>query len=333
VEGLVTRGFWAGRPVLLTGATGLLGASLLRLLLGAGAQVVCLVRDWVPGAEAARSGLLEQARAVRGDVLDQPLLERVLGEHEIDTVIHLAAQTIVSIANRNPVSTLETNVRGTWCLLEAARRSPRVRQIVAASSDKAYGAAPRLPCSEGAPLDGRHPYDVSKSCADLIARMYAVTYGVPVCVTRCGNLYGPGDLNWDRIVPGTIRSVIRGERPVIRSDGSFVRDYLYVDDGAAAYLAAAEALAERPALAGEAFNVSDEAPIDVLGLVRRILAVGGRPDLVPDVRDEATHEIREQYLDAGKARRVLGWRPRFTLDEGLGLAFAWYRGLLGEARG
>jgi len=326
----VNRAFWAARPVLVTGATGLLGASLLRLLHGAEAQVVCLVRDWVPQSEAVRGGLLAGARVVRGDILDQPLLERVLGEYEIDTVLHLAAQTIVSIANKNPVSTLESNVRGTWCLLEAARRSPRVRQIVVASSDKAYGDQPRLPYTEEMPLQGRHPYDVSKSCSDLIAQMYATTFGSPVCITRCGNFYGPGDLNWNRIVPGTLRSAIRGERPVIRSDGRYVRDYVYVDDGAAAYLATAEALAARRDLAGEAFNFSSDTPVDVIGIVQRILEVAGRTDLVPEVRDEVTHEIRAQFLDSAKARRVLGWHPRFTLEEGLGLTHAWYKDFLRE---
>jgi CDP-glucose 4,6-dehydratase len=333
MEDLVNRAFWAGRPVLLTGATGLLGASLLGLLHGAEAQVVCLVRDWVPQSEAVRGGLLARVRVVRGDVLDQPLLERVLGEYEINTVLHLAAQTIVSIANRNPVSTLESNVRGTWCVLEAARRSPQVKQIVVASSDKAYGDQPKLPYSEETPLQGRHPYDVSKSCSDLIAQMYATTYGVPVCITRCGNFYGPGDLNWNRIVPGTFRSAIRGERPVIRSDGRYVRDYVYVDDGAAAYLTAAEALASRRELAGEAFNFSNESPIDVLGMVRHVLEAAGRPDLVPVVRDEATHEIREQFLDSAKARRLLGWQPRFTLDEGLRRTHRWYQDFLREVSG
>lgn len=318
--------------MLVTGATGLLGSCLLRRLEDTGADVVALVRDWVPQSEAARAGLLDRVRVVRGDICDQVLLERLLGEYEIDTVFHLAAQTIVSIANRNPVSTLEANVRGTWCLLEATRRSPLVRQIIVASSDKAYGAQAQLPYSELTPLQGRHPYDVSKSCADLIAQMYAHTFGVPVCVTRCGNFYGPGDLNWNRIVPGTFRSAIRGERPVIRSDGMFVRDYLYVEDGAAAYLRAAEALAANRALIGEAFNFSTESPLTVLKLVERILAVAGREDLTPDVRAEASNEIREQFLDATKAREMLGWTARFSLDDGLARTHDWYRTFLTEGR-
>jgi CDP-glucose 4,6-dehydratase len=325
-------GFWTSRPVLVTGGTGLLGAALVRQLVEVRAAVVCLVRDWVPQCELVRSGLLERVRVVRGDLLDQPLLERVLGEYEIDTVMHLAAQTIVSIANRNPGATLDVNIRGTWLLLEAARRSPQVKQIVLASSDKAYGDQPRLPYTEESPLAGRHPYDVSKSCADLIAQMYAVTYSSPVVIARCGNFYGPGDLNWNRIVPGTMRSAIRNERPVIRSDGSMIRDYIYVDDGARAYMKSAEGLAQDRSLAGHGFNFSNEEPQDVRQMVGRILAVAGRPDLVPVIQNHATHEIREQFLAAGKARDRLGWTPRFPLDEGLRRTLAWYRQFLdGEA--
>ncbi|HEV7903456.1 MAG TPA: NAD-dependent epimerase/dehydratase family protein, partial [Pyrinomonadaceae bacterium] len=221
---MTEKGFWLDRPTLVTGATGLVGGWLVRRLLDAGADVLCLVRDWVPQSEFVRASLIERVKVVRGDVRDQVQLERTLGEYEVDTVIHLAAQTIVGIANRNPVSTFESNVAGTWALLEACRRSPAVRQIVLASSDKAYGDCEVLPYDEETPLRGRHPYDVSKSCADLIAQAYATTYGLPVVVTRCGNFYGGGDLNWNRIVPGTIRSVLRGQPPVVRSDGGYVRD-------------------------------------------------------------------------------------------------------------
>src|SRR5947208_2479941 len=259
--------FWLDRPVLVTGATGLVGGWLVRRLLDAGADVVCLVRDWVPQSELVRANLLEQVKVVRGDVCNQVLLERVLGEFEIDTVIHLAAQTIVGIANRNPLSTFETNIQGTWGLLEACRRSPRLKQIVLASSDKAYGDQEQLPYGEATPLEGRHPYDVSKSCADLIAQAYAVSYASPVAVTRCGNFYGGGDLNWNRIIPGTIRSILRNERPVIRSDGHFIRDYFYVEDGAAAYMLLAELLHSRPELKGAAFNFSNEIQVTALELV------------------------------------------------------------------
>lgn len=319
--------FWQDRRVFVTGATGLLGSWLTRRLHEAGADVVCLVRDWVPQSELARARLIEQVKVVRGDVCDQALLERVLGEYEIETVFHLAAQTIVGIANRNPVSTFESNIRGTWTLLEACRRSPAVKQIVVASSDKAYGDQAQLPYDESTPLQGRHPYDVSKSCADLIAQTYAVTYGTPVAITRCGNFYGGGDLNWNRIVPGTIRAILRGQRPVIRSDGNYVRDYFYIEDGAAAYMQLAEALASRPELRGEAFNFSNEIQVTVLALVQRILRLMDS-DLLPEIRNEASNEIRHQYLSAEKARRVLGWQPLFTLDKGLARTVDWYRKFL-----
>jgi CDP-glucose 4,6-dehydratase len=252
----------------------------------------------------------------------------VLGEYETDTIIHLAAQTIVPIANRNPVSTFETNIGGTWALLEACRRSPSVRQIVVASSDKAYGDQEKLPYDENTPLQGRHPYDVSKSCADLIAHAYAKTFNLPVAITRCGNFFGGGDLNWNRIIPGTVRSVLRGNRPVIRSDGSYIRDYFYVEDGAAAYVLLAEGLASDPGLRGEAFNFSNELQITVLELVRRILRIM-ESNLEPDVRNEATNEIRRQYLSAARARKILNWKPLFDLDTGLRLTIKWYRDFLG----
>ncbi len=322
-----SSGFWTDRPVFVTGGTGLVGGWLVKRLLQAGADVICLMRDWVPQSDLTRSGLLEQVRVVHGDICDQSLLERSLGEYEIDTVIHLAAQTIVGIANRNPISTFESNIGGTWKLLEACRRSPLVKQIVVASSDKAYGDADHLPYCETTPLAGRHPYDVSKSCGDLIAQTYATTYGLRVAITRCGNFYGGGDLNWNRIVPGTIRSVLRGKNPIIRSDGLFVRDYFYVEDGAAAYMHLAEQLAARAELAGEAFNFSNEIQLTVLNLVQRILQ-HMRSSLQPDVRGEAGHEIRHQYLSATKARETLGWQPLFSLDEGLRRTIRWYENYL-----
>jgi CDP-glucose 4,6-dehydratase len=308
----------------VTGATGLVGGWLVRRLLAAGADVVCLVRDWVPRSDLVAAGLIDQVKVVRGDVRDQETVERALGEYEIATVLHLAAQTTVGVANRNPVSTLDTNIRGTWALLEACRRSPAVQQIVTASSDKAYGDQEVLPYTEDAPVSGRHPYDVSKSCADLLAQMYAKSYRLPVCVTRCGNFYGGGDLNWNRIVPGTIRSVIRGERPVIRSDGQFTRDYLYVEDGARAYLLLAEQLAARPELRGEVFNFSYEIRMTVLELVTKLLAAMSS-NLEPDVRNETLNEIRDQYLDATKAKTMLGWTPRFTVEAGLRATVDWYK--------
>ena len=315
--------FWRDRRVFVTGATGLVGGWLVKRLLAAQADVVCLVRDWTPQAELLKSGLWDRVTVVRGDLNDYDTLERSLGEYEVETVIHLAAQAIVGIANRNPLSTFETNIGGTWKLLEACRRSPKVKQIVVASSDKAYGDAPVLPYTEETPLAGKHPYDVSKSCSDLIAQTYANTYGLPVVITRCGNFYGGGDLNWNRIVPGTVRSVMRGQRPVIRSDGSFVRDYFYVEDGAAAYMHLAEQLALKPELAGEAFNLSNETQVTVLELVERVMRIMDSP-LAPQVLGEASHEIKHQSLNAAKARRLLDWEPLFTLDEGLSRTIAWY---------
>jgi CDP-glucose 4,6-dehydratase len=308
----------------------LVGGWLVRRLCEFGANDVCLVRDWVPQSKLVRSGLLEQVKVVRGDVSDQKVLERSLGEFEIDTVIHLAAQAIVGIANRNPVSTFETNIRGTWALLEACRRTPTVKQIVLASSDKAYGEHEKLPYDEEAPLQGRHPYDASKSCSDLIAKAYATTYGLPVAITRCSNFYGGGDLNWNRIVPGTIRSVLRGQPPVIRSDGQYVRDYFYVEDGAAAYTLLAERLAAAPDLRGQAFNFSNELQVTVLELVQLILRLLDS-HLKPVVESKASGEIRHQYLSAAKARRVLSWRPLFTLEQGLQRTIDWYRDFLEEA--
>ena len=323
--------FWQDRPTLVTGATGLVGGWLVRRLIDLGADVVCLVRDWIPQSELARSKLIERVKVVRGDVRDQATLERVLGEYEIDTVMHLAAQTIVGIANRNPISTFETNIAGTWVLLEVCRHSPTVKQIIFASSDKAYGDSDKLPYDETTPLQGLHPYDVSKSCSDLIAQTYAKTYGLPVAIARCGNFYGGGDLNWNRIVPGTIRSVLRGERPIIRSDGNYIRDYLYVEDGAAAYTLLAEKLAFSPDLRGEAFNFSNEIQVTVLELVQQILYLM-KSDLKPDVRNEASHEIRYQYLSTIKVRETLGWLPMFNLDTGLEKTIAWYREFLNYDR-
>src|SRR4030042_776180 len=296
--------FWQDRPTLVTGGSWLLGGWLVRRLLNLDAEVVCLVRDWVPQSELVHAQLVEQVKVIRGDVCDQTLLERILGEYEINTVFHLAAQTIVGIANRNPISTFETNIGGTWALLEACRRSPKVRSIVTASSDKAYGDQEKLPYDENTPLQGCYPYDVSKSCADLLAQSYAITYKLPVAITRCGNFYGGGDLNWNRVVPGTIRSVLRGQRPVIRSDGQYVRDYFYIEDAAAAYILLAEKLAQNVDLYGEGFNFSTEMPLSVVELVERILLLM-ESELKPVIRDEATNETLKQYLSAAKAHLLI----------------------------
>jgi len=316
--------FWQDRQTLVTGGTGLLGGWLIKHLLSLGADIVCLVRDWVPQSELVRSNLIESAKVVRGDIYDQALLERILGEYEIETVFHLAAQTIVGVANSNPISTFNTNIGGTWSLLEACRRSSKVNSIIVASSDKAYGHQEELPYDENTPLQGRHPYDVSKSCADLLAQSYAITYQVPVAITRCGNFYGGGDLNWNRIVPGTIRSILRGKQPVIRSDGQYVRDYFYIEDGAAAYISLAEKLASNHKLSGEAFNFSNETPVSVLEIVERISKLMDS-SLEPVILNQASNEIRQQYLSSSKARKMLNWRPLVTLDEGLEKTIGWYR--------
>ena len=319
--------FWKDRSVFVTGGTGLLGSWLVAQLMDNGANVVCLVRDWVPQSELVRSRRIEQVKTVRGDVCDRELIERTLGEYEVEVVFHIAAQAIVGIANRNPVSTFSTNIGGTWSVLEACRRSPKVTSVVIASSDKAYGDQERLPYDENMALQGRHPYDVSKSCADMIAQTYAATYNLPVAITRCGNFYGGGDLNWNRVVPGTVRSILRGERPVIRSDGEFVRDYFYIQDGASAYMLLAERLVSNLALRGQAFNFSNESQISVRELVELILNKMNS-SLLPEILNQASNEIRHQYLSAEKARTLLNWRPQFTLDEGLNRTIAWYREFL-----
>ncbi len=324
MESMVNLTFWQDRPTFVTGGTGLVGSWLIQRLVEAGADVVCLVRDWVPQSELVRKGYIEKVKVVRGDVRDRDMLERALGEYEIDTVIHLAAQTIVTIANRNPISTFETNIAGTWNVLEASRRSPKVKQIVMASSDKAYGDQETLPYNEETPLQGQHPYDVSKSAADLIAATYAKSYDLPVAITRCGNFYGGGDLNWNRIIPGTIRSILRGQAPIIRSDGEYIRDYFYVEDGAAAYMLLAEQLAARLELKGQAFNFSNEIQVTVREIVENVIKLMGS-NLKPEILNEANNEIRHQYLSAEKARSVLNWKPLFNLDQGLAMTIDWYK--------
>lgn len=319
-----------GRVVLVTGATGLVGSWLVPKLLSRGATVVALVRDADPQSELVRSGAIARCTVVSGRLESLADLERAIVEAEVDTVFHLGAQTIVGTAYRSPLATFEANVRGTYNLLEACRRqSDLVRRIVVASSDKAYGEGRVLPYTEEMPANGRHPYDVSKSCADLIAQTYASTYGLPLAVARCGNIYGGGDLNWSRLIPGTIRSALEGRNPVIRSDGRFTRDYVYVDDAVDAYLSLADGLG-REEVRGGVFNFGPGAPATVLEVTQAVLEAAGRTDLVPEIRNEAVAEIREQTLDSAKARRVLGWAPARGLREGLRETVAWYRRYLGH---
>lgn len=318
--------FWAGKSVLVTGATGLVGSWLTRALLDNRANVVALVCELDPQSELIRSGTFGQVVVVNGRLEDRALVERSVNEHEIDTIFHLGAQTLVGTARRAPVSTFESNIQGTWNVLEAARLcADQVQRVVVASSDKAYGEQPQLPYVENMPLIGRAPYDVSKSCADLLSQSYHASYGLPVTIARCGNIYGGGDLNWSRIVPGTIRSLLRGEQPVIRSDGTLIRDYLYVDDVVSAYLLLGETIGD--GFAGEAFNFSDESPMSVLDIYQAICEVMGS-DVEPAVLGQAAGEIQNQHLSAAKATAALGWKTKFHLQEGLVRTVDWYTNLL-----
>jgi len=323
--------FWHGRRVFVTGATGLVGSWLVRELVRARASVVALVRDWDPRSELIRSGLVGETSVVSGALEDYATIERALVENEVDTVFHLAARTIVGAALRSPLTAFEANIRGTYNLLEACRQHwNMVERVIVASSDKAYGATDALPYTEAMPPLGRFPYDVSKSCADLIAQSYHHTYGTPVAVARCGNIYGGGDLNWSRVVPGTIRSLHLGQRPVVRSDGSFTRDYVYVEDAVAAYLRMAETL-DRIDVRGEAFNFGPSAPHTVSQVVGTLQKLMDREDLAPDVLNGARAEIKHQYLSSEKARRVLDWQPCYSLEQGLGRSIEWYREFFGRA--
>lgn len=319
--------YWKDKRVYVTGCSGLLGSWLTAELVAKGAHVVGLIRDQVARSQLLRSGTVHNIDVVRGDVTNYPLMERAIAEYEIDTIFHLAAQTIVGIANLVPTSTFETNIKGTWVLLEAARRNPTVRRIVVASSDKAYGSHADLPYREDTPLQGRHPYDVSKSCADLIAHAYAQTYHLPVGITRCANLYGGGDLNWNRIVPGTMRSVLCGERPIVRSDGTLLRDYIYVKDAVSGYLLLAQNLS-REDVNGRAFNFGVDSPLSALEMIELIIELSDHPTLEPVILNEAENEIQEQYLASDRANQVLGWRPNYALKRGLSETMAWYREFL-----
>ncbi|HEU5347637.1 MAG TPA: GDP-mannose 4,6-dehydratase [Ktedonobacterales bacterium] len=320
--------FWPGRRVFITGATGLVGAWLVKDLLALGAHVVALVRDADPQSEFYRSGDYRRTAIVQGRLEDFWTLERAINEHEINTVFHLAAQPIVGAAFRSPLQTFEANIRGTYNLLEACRlHTGLVQRVVIASSDKAYGAQATLPYTEDMPLQGVFPYEVSKSCTDLIAQSYHRTYDLPVAIARCGNIYGGGDLNWSRIVPDAIRCGLEGRRLVIRSDGTYIRDYIYVKDVSAAYLHLAMHL-DNPQVRGEAFNFSPECAVSVLDLVATIQRLIGGDQPAPDVQGVARGEIPAQYLEATKARRILGWTPRYSLDAGLQETIAWYRAYL-----
>lgn len=320
--------FWAGKQVLVTGATGMVGSWLCRRLVDIDASVVAIIRDADPQSELLRSGTVDRLSVVSGSLDDFSTVERAVNEHRPDTIIHLGAQTIVGTALRSPLPTLHTNLMGTTHVLEAARVHS-VPRVVIASSDKAYGAQMVLPYTEDTPLAGKHPYEVSKSAGDLVALGYHATYGTPVAIARCGNIFGGGDLNWSRIVPGAIRALMRGERLAIRSDGTFLRDYIFVDDVVRAYLLLAQAITALGA-AGEAFNFSNEQPISVLAMYDAVVEAMAVERIEPVVLNEAAAEIRDQYLDSSKARTHLSWNARFSLGEGLSSTVEWYRALLGS---
>ena len=324
--------FWEKRPVFVTGATGLMGGWLVKRLLDEGAEVVALVRDKVPRSMFATEGMGKRVTVVEGSLEDGALLRRALSEYAVRTVFHLAAQPLVGVAVANPVGTLEANVMGTWNVLEAARQAG-VSETVVASSDKAYGISRDLPYFETHPLQGTYPYDVSKSCADLISTMYARTYGLPVAVLRCANLFGGGDLNFNRTIPGAIQSTLEGRQFRIRSDGTCVRDFLYVKDAARAYTTVAENLARRPDLAGEAFNFSMAVKLTVLDVVGMVLRLMHRTDLEPVIENRAKAEIQEQYMTYSKARQVLGWEPEYGMDEALRETVDWYAAYFGVPAG
>lgn len=318
--------FWNNKNVFITGGTGFLGSYLVKKLVNYGANVTILVRDYIPQSNIYRGEEYKKVNLVHGTLEDYLLIERTLGEYEIDTVFHLAAQAIVGVANRNPLGTFKSNIEGTWNILEAARKSPLIKRVIVASSDKAYGDQEKLPYDENMPLQGKHPYDVSKSCADLIAQTYYETYKLPVCITRCGNLYGGGDLNFNRIIPQSIQSILNNKAPVIRSDGSFIRDYFYIEDAVDAYINLAEKVVELN-LGGQAFNFSNEIQLTVLELVNKILKIMGS-SMKPIILNQGSNEIIHQYLSAKKARTILGWSPNYTIDEGLSKTIEWYKDFL-----
>jgi CDP-glucose 4,6-dehydratase len=314
---------WRDHPVFVTGCTGLLGSWLTKTLVNEKANVIGLVRDNTPKSHFYREGLDKQITIVRGDIEDYALIERVINEYEVETIFHLGAQTIVTIANKGPIATFKANIEGTWNVLEVCRQISSVKRLVVASSDKAYGDQDHLPYDESTPLQGKHPYDVSKSCADLICQTYYETYGVPVCVTRCGNLFGGGDLNFNRIIPGTIRALCNNERPVIRSDGSYLRDYFYIQDAVESYLLLAEKMNDKK-IHGEAFNFSNESPKTVSEVVNTISSLM-KSHLEPIILNNVKNEIRNQYLSAKKAHDLLKWRPHYSINDGLRETIQWYK--------
>lgn len=320
--------FWNDKSVLVTGATGLVGSWLVRELLENGARVTALVLDNEPSSELIRSGDYNLISIVNGDLRYYKDVSRAIFNNECTDIFHLGAQTIVGNALQDPISTFESNVQGTWNVLEAARQSNgAVKSVVVASSDKAYGSSEKLPYVENFPLHGDGPYDVSKSCTDLIAQSYGSTYGIPATIARCGNIYGGGDLNWSRIVPGTFRDLLNNKRPVLRSDGTFVRDYVHVDDVVSAYLKLAE-ISQSKSINGEAFNFSRDEPLSVLDLYREISMTAVGKYVEPEIKNTAISEIKDQHLNSAKAHSVLGWKSSVDLQSGLEKTLNWYKSYL-----
>lgn len=316
---------WRDRRVLVTGAAGLLGSTLVRELLDLGAEVVVVLRDQVTWSDLQRSGTIEDCAVAWADITDIEAMTRIVNEFECSAIFHLAAQTIVGVATRDPMSTFESNIRGTWTVLEAARRAGCVDGVVVTSSDKAYGTHADLPYVEDFSLDGAEVYEATKVATEVVCRPYATTYGMKIAIARCGNLYGPGDLNWSRLVPGTIRAAIRDEVPIIRSDGTPIRDYVFVRDAAAGLMAMWRAVVDGTLPTGGAVNFSREEPVSVLDMVKLVLRAAGREDMDPKVLGGATDEIWAQHLSSGKAHEVLDWNPTWSVDDALAETVAWYR--------
>ena len=324
MENSVAKPFWKDKNVFITGPTGLLGPWLIKELLRQEANIFVLIRELVPNSSFFKDELDKKVTVILGDLLDLSLLQRILNEYSIDSVFHLGAQAIVGIANRSPISTFKSNIEGTWNLLESCRLSPWVKRIVVASSDKAYGDQKILPYKEDAPLQGKHPYDVSKSCTDLISQTYFHTYGLPVCITRCGNFFGGGDFHLNRIIPGTIKSILNGERPIIRSNGLFIRDYIYVKDVVDAYLTVAEKM-DNDSVVGEAFNFSTDKAFNVIEIVSLIAELMGASHLKPIIENRASNEILDQHLCSKKSRDILDWFAKYGVERGLKETIDWYK--------
>jgi len=320
----MNKNFWHNKNIFVTGASGFLGSWLIKELLSFGARITVIIRDYEAHSNFYQFGFDKKVNIVNGDLINFLLLSRIFNEYEIDTCFHLAAQPLVPTANRSPLSTFESNIRGTWNVLEAARKNPLKPKVVIASSDKAYGSSNNLPYTENQLLKGDYPYDVSKSCTDILAQSYYKTYKLPVTISRCGNFYGGGDTNWSRIVPGTFKSIIFNENPIIRSDGKLIRDYFFVKDVVSAYLALGEGMDDE-SIHGEAFNFGTETPISVIDLVNNMINISGKKNLKPEILGKNHGEILEQYLSSKKAYRVLGWSPKYSLEHGLIQSFEWYK--------